>query len=1165
LRIGRLLPALLVALATRAGVRAVARLFIAGEDAADAQATLLALHARGRDATLDQLGELVVSEAEADGYADAVLALVRGVPLLPAEERRNRAGIRRAHVSIKLSALCAHFDPADPTGTTAAVLPRLRAILRAAHERGVFINIDAEHVQVRDLSVEVLDRTLQADPELDAHAEVGVVLQAYLRDAAAHLDRLLGLARRRGVRLPIRLVKGAYWDQETAEATAHDVPATQWLNKVETDVHFQQLARRMLAHGELVQLCVGSHNLRDHAFARAVRALRHPDAPEVEHQVLHMTYEPLAEAMSAAGWCVRAYVPVGSLLVGMAYLVRRIMENSSQVGVLTQARRGPPGMTSLQPPARALREAARRGQLRRDPQLDDDAPAFVNVAPIELYRPTHRAAFERAIRAARLVPAAEAHAPASEALADRDAVEAAVRRAARHAPDFAATDARARAAVLARAAERMRVLRLDLAVLIATEAGKSRPEALADVDEAIDFLRFYGQQGVRLATEGRLARGVIAVIAPWNFPLAIPTGMVAGALAAGNTVVLKSAEQTPMIARELVRILHGAGLPRDALHHLVGDGPTTGAALAEHPDLAGLVFTGSQSVGTWLYDNLAPTIAPAPPLAPDAAPLTRAVITEMGGKNAVIVTATAELDEAVSGVLYAAFAHAGQKCSAASRVLVHEDIAARFVARFERALGDLRVGDPLQPGVDVNPVISDADAERLEQAWQRMRDEALDCGGRALGERSDGSDDHASHDGHNAPSAPPPRTTAHRQVVPRAVLMPLAEGLRPGSSAQRELFGPLVHVMTWRTLDEVIDAFHATPYALTGGVYSQSQDEIATLSARLQCGNLYVNRPNTAARVSIEPFGGFRMSGTGPKAGSETYLRAFTTPNVEVPRTRPDTGVFEEPLIAAPTPDAPVPRRASGPRRAVDDRAAWDPTWLADLARQRGDAASGAAARSAAVARLLGEPGAPHPLSGTPGAEVARALHRALAPQLAAVLQRAEPTRAIPGQRNADRVDVPRGPVVILGQRHDAPAHAWRHLVAALLADNRVEVLACNEPAWRAWQPLLAAVDAAAFDRDRLVVRAVHVEALREALGGPDIATVVLDDTPDAWLDILPDALRTRDGQAHLRKLYSASDDPTATDDPVRWLRAHLLRRTIAEHTMRHGAPLELDLPTNAS
>ncbi len=1177
-----LLPAPWVAAATRWGVRRLAGIFIAGESIESAAPTLAALRRSGRGATVDQLGEAVLSEGEADAYRDEVLDNVRGVAHQFGAER-NSAGIPLAHVSVKVSALSARYDADDPEGTWACAGPRLLAILRLAHDLGVFVHVDAEHYAVRDLTWTLLERALRSDPALWTWRDVGIVVQAYLRDAPAHLAEVIRVGHERGVVMPLRLVKGAYWDAETTEADAHGYDAPQWLNKEETDLCFQQLVVEVLANGAAVQLCIGSHNLRDHCFARAVRRHAFPKAPEVEHQALHATYEALSTAMAAEGWAVRNYIPVGSLLVGMAYLVRRIMENSSQVGVLTMARGGVPLDVALSPPGQDMgaleRDARRRPNVRGDDprrgQLSALAgarvldaagwPFFRNLGPSRLHRPPHRAGLQAAIADDLLVgwsgaraerddtpaPVSGPGAPqrsgptlwsvspstgerlAGVATATEPDVAAAVARAEAAQPAWAArTD---RPALLLRAAERMAAARDHWAVLVAREAGKGRREALGDVDEAVDFLRFYAEEAARraLGPRPRGPRGVMAVVAPWNFPLAIPCGMTAAALAAGCSALLKSAEETPLVAEAFVTLLHTVGVPRAAAQHLPGDGPSVGAPLVRADAVAGVVFTGSKAVGTLLHGQLA-AAAHRPRRADDATtdavarPVGKVVVTEMGGKNAVIITANADLDEATGACVHAAFDHAGQKCSAASRLLVDRRVFEPFSERLARAAADLVVGPALAATTQVNPVISSVEAERLRAAQhaaaaeaERRDGQALLVGPRDVSAHGAGAQPTPASDvtlgaAEGSPASPGPTSCL---VAPAVFRLPADAHRDPSSYARRELFGPVVHVLPFDTLNEAVEQFNHTEYALTGGLFAQSEDDIDALRSRLNCGNLYVNRSNTGARVGVEPFGGFGMSGTGPKAGDRGYLDAFLAAEGEGP--------------PASTNALPVP---------ADATLAGLPVW---------PLATGPAPPDRALAATL--------------ASALAAAHRpchdtleALARELGTPADAPEPTLPIPGQSTVNHRTLARGHTLILAARANPGATGLAHLVAALSVGAPTLVVAPTA-AHEEWVPVIKAARAAGVAPDRLELVAAAAAGEAAAWASlPALATLVVDGPRGPWSALLSEALQRRESPTQLAKVWCAHDGPALTD-PQALVAAHQVVRTVAVNTMRHGAPLTLD------
>lgn len=875
LQVASFLPAGLLASVVRFLVRMMAKRFIAGESINTSHETLRSLRATKRQATLDQLGELVVSAKEADEYFEKVLQLIHGLKQHIPKGEKNSAGILNAHVSIKVSALSHDFRPQAFESTYAKVAPRLKRILQEAQREEVFINVDAEHYHYRDLVLEIFGKVLLETSELKDYAQTGIVVQAYLRDGAKHLQDVADLAKKRNIRMPIRLVKGAYWDAETIEGEAHQFTPPQFLNKEESDLHFRQLAYLALKHHQYIQLAVGSHNLQDHAFVESLRELRFPQAPVIEHQCLHMTYEALSHGLAKMGWPTRNYMPIGNLLVGMAYLVRRIMENSSQVGVLS-IMRSHQKASGLVSPVEVHLSKKKAGNLQFDSFITQLKSDFAPARPLKLYVPYERHALEKAMKSFgdKISFQQEAFKNSSDrqvicssrpelilgTIKENTNVEAI--KAVELAEEGLKTSwwskqslALYRVSVIMKAADLMLLRRNDLAALMIYEAGKTMPEALADVDEAIDFLNFYARQEINIQLSGQKItnRGVMSVIAPWNFPLAIPCGMSVAPLIAGNAVILKPAEQTPLIGIELYKLLIEAGVPKEVFYLILGDGEVVGAPLVTHPRTAGVVFTGSKGVGQWIYKHGAQEIIQH---YHHQIPMQKKIITEMGGKNAIIVTNNCELDETISGILYAAFGHSGQKCSAASRVIVHKEVKDALVARLTQAIRDLKVGEALDPSTSVNPLITKEDQDRVKKAVEEAKDEAIRVKGKILIDRSF-------------------EKLPGFCVGPALFELPMHQARKKESWAQKEIFGPVIHLVEYESMIEAVELFNGTEYALTGGIYSQSQDDIDFLIRFVRAGNLYVNRPNTGARVGIEPFGGFKLSGTGPKAGGVDYLKEF--------------------------------------------------------------------------------------------------------------------------------------------------------------------------------------------------------------------------------------------------------------------------------------------------
>ena len=635
----------------REGVFAMAERFIGGASPADALPRLRGLVEDGTAYTVDLLGEATLSDAEADGYRDRYLELLDALAEGHAWEAPLE--IRKPNVSLKLSALTPHFEPAAPSATYDSLRGRLLPVLDRARAAGAFVNIDMEQFRYRDLTHEALER-IAHEETLKEWPDLGIVVQAYLREAPDDLDRIERVARDRGAPITVRLVKGAYWDEEVilARQASHRVPVFE--EKVATDASYERCSERLVAAWPHLRPAFASHNPRSLASAMVVADEAGLPREAVEFQMLYGMAEGLRRAVAGQGYRTRVYVPAGEIIPGMAYLVRRLLENTSNESWLVNKHEHGSPEEALRPPRPAPEPLPPR---RR---------GFRNHPPLEFHRPAVRDALDAAIASARrsfggdhpLLIAGEAVEPEEwidvrppsapsvlmgrAALADAGHVGRAVAAASAAFPRWRDTSPRRRAGALRRAATLMDERRCDLAATMIFESGKPWREADGDVVEAIDFLRYYAAEAERFGRGLNLTtvpgesnrytyegRGVVGVIAPWNFPLAILTGMTAAALAAGNAVVMKPAHQSPIIAAALARILHEAGVPVEALHCLPGRGPEAGRAVVEHPDVEMVAFTGGNAAGR--------VVARA---AAEVRPGQRGfkkLLAELGGKNAVIV------------------------------------------------------------------------------------------------------------------------------------------------------------------------------------------------------------------------------------------------------------------------------------------------------------------------------------------------------------------------------------------------------------------------------------------------------------------------------------------------------------------------------------------------
>ena len=1121
--ISRHLPAGILAKMIRKAVSLLATRFIAGESIEKATGSLSALIKSGRDATLDQLGELVVSNKEADHYLNSVLEVIRGFNKHVKKGSRNGAGINRGHVSVKASALCNDLKPQAFDYCYKNISPRLQKILLEGKKHEVFINIDAEHYHYRDVIFRVYEKTLLETPELADYKDTGIVVQAYLRDGSKHFEEVMELAKRRGLPMPIRLVKGAYWDAETIEAEAFNFEAPEFLNKEETDIHFRQLVFKSLEAAPHIQLALASHNIQDHCFAEVLREKKFPEAPVIEHQCLHMTYEALSVALAKMGWPTRNYIPIGNLLVGMAYLVRRIMENSSQVGVLTIMRSHKKAIT-IKNPLELLQDKKKNRELIFDSSLKHISRDFKNIWPIRTYLKEELDAFDRVIRQemGKLAPAKEdsgqelvSLCPSDPKLmvgaVQKDTPESVDKKIGKLFDGYMKGEWRdnvktARFAKLLKLADLLLLHRPRLSALIMIEAGKTIEEAVADVDEAVDFINFYVREeiGIIKNSPNYQAKGVMGVVAPWNFPLAIPCGMTTACLVSGNSVILKPAEQTPIIVSEFEKLAREAGIGDDILAVAYGEGDV-GKAIVDHEIVNGVVFTGSKPVGTQIFHKLQERLTSAQyPFIP----MNKTVITEMGGKNAVIVTNNCELDETVSGLLYGAFAHSGQKCSAASRILVDRQIKDAFLERFVQAVKDIPAGSALDYATSVNPLVSQEDQERVRAAVKTAREEVEKTGGRVLVDRS-------------------LEELPGFAVGPAVFETDKNSALDRETFACKEIFGPVVHVIPYDSLEEAVDIFNGTEYALTGGIYCQSQDDIDYLAPKLLAGNIYINRPNTGARVAIEPFGGFKMSGTGPKAGSASYLYPFhrlekaqlkEVHKIDVSHTLPFSMA-----------------RVSG--IAWENRESKIIEYLNTVVNRYEIYFSSIDER---------------------GKDSLGALIEYIEQGKAKLETREFPNRYIPGQISFDKRDLQLGAgLVVLGE-DKIKLERFVTIVFNLLIGNGVNIVCANEEGYKAWSQIVNLAHINGVSPFNLCCSKMGKVKILETLKSEDYDFLYLDGAIEGREEFRKAAL-SNPSKDSLKRVF-ISGEWEDLEDFDQYIYRFTLARSFAINTMRHGAPLELTL-----
>ncbi len=868
----------LLAFMAQQGARILARRFIAGADAAEAVVALKRLRRQNLAFTLDLLGEAVISEQEALAYQQKYLTLLRDLASLhlpnnPQTDDAPFDSVPKVNVSIKLSSLYSRFDPMAADATCEIVKDRLRPILSLAREQGAFINFDMEQHDFCALTQRVFQEILCEDAYRD-WPDVGVVAQAYLTRTEEDLRHLADWARRRGTPVTVRLVKGAYWDYETIVAAQRGHPVPVFQRKAETDVSFERCTTLLLENWRVLRAAIATHNVRSAAHAQAA-AERQGLAPRtVEYQVLFGMGEPIGRALASLGERVRVYVPLGELLPGMAYLVRRLLENSSNDSFVKHLRsKDVDAATLLADPATAI-PAWDPAQTAPQPFQNEPETDFAVPQSQQQMRDALAAVRERLGGTVPIVidgqreeghlrerydPSDTSRVASRTHFATVEQAQRAIASAHRTFPQWRDTPVSERAEMLRRVAAEFGRRRFEIAAWQVYEVGKTWREADGDIAEAIDFCRFYAMEMERLAVTRRRdvpgewneyfyeGRGPAAIIAPWNFPLAILTGMASAALASGNSVVMKPSEQSSRVGYFLMEALEAAGVPAGVANFLPGEGETVGPVLVNDPRTAIIAFTGSKAVGLSVLRDAAE-------VRPGQCEIKR-VVAEMGGKNAIIVDEDADLDEAVLGVLVSATGYAGQKCSACSRVLVIGSAYEPFCTRLAEAVKSIQIGPAEDPATTLGPAVDRSAQERIYRSIEIGQDE-----GRLL------------------VSAPPPDGLKDRgYYVPAAVFVDCPPD---GHLCQEEIFGPVLVVLRVKNLDEALSLADNTLYALTGGLYTRLPDTIRRVRDEFKVGNLYINRKITGALVDRQPFGGTRLSGVGSKAGGPDYLLQFLAPRV---------------------------------------------------------------------------------------------------------------------------------------------------------------------------------------------------------------------------------------------------------------------------------------------
>ncbi len=883
LGLGSLVPSIMAG-AIKKNVTAMAKMFITGENAQEALEVLKKARKNNLAFTVDILGEATLSEKEALEYQRRYIELIEWLAKdalnwkeIPQLDLDADGPIPKINVSVKMTALFSQINDKDWDQTKKMVKDRLRPVFKKGMDSNVFINLDMEHYGVKHLTVDVF-KELLLEPEFRAYPFFGCVVQAYLRDSFIDTQDLIKYSKERGTPFTIRLVKGAYWDSETIEAKQKgwDIPV--YLNKAESDANYEKCINLIFDNYKSIRVAVASHNVR--TIAAALVKAKSLGIPKnaYEIQMLYGMAEPIKKSLSDMGYRVREYAPVGDLIPGMAYLVRRLLENTSNESWLRgKFADGKTTAELMKDPLVGMKQTSaqivsKENLFFNQPLLDFAVSSvrektltalknFKSQMPYQVNPIINNQVQTCENIFNRVNPSNIQEVVAQVHMADLSLAEKAMVAAKTAFKSWKKVSSNDRAAILEKAADIMVRDRYKLMAVQILEVGKPWAEADGDITEAIDFLRYYARHQRELAKSlivghapGEVSqyiykpRGVAVVIAPWNFPLAILTGQVAASLVTGNTVVMKPAEQSSLVALGLYQIFKEAGLPPDALQFLPGLGEVVGDYLVKHKDTTTIAFTGSKQVGLLIQKNAAV-------IQPGQVHVKRCII-EMGGKNAVIIDSDADLDEAVEAVLYSAVGFSGQKCSAASRIIILKDVYDKFSQRLVEAAKSIQISTAENPMGYFGPVVDEEAYLRLNNEIEKNQTKskllfqgAVPSGG---------------------------------YFVPVAIF---SDVKYTDDLAQNEFFGPIISLIKADDLDAALLYANSTEYALTAGAFSRSPANIERIKQELEAGNIYINRGITGAMVDRHPFGGYKMSGIGSKTGGPDYLKQFTEPIVVTENT----------------------------------------------------------------------------------------------------------------------------------------------------------------------------------------------------------------------------------------------------------------------------------------
>ncbi len=1129
------LPDRLIAWGLKQGIQQMASRFLAGETIEQALNTAAQLQTQGVHTSLDVVRERVVSQPEADDYTEKVLNLMNQWADHYQGESRTPGGVPVRHVSVKLSALTPRFEALAEQQVRVEAGARLLKIFQAAkyyaaQGKPILVNIDLEEFQVRDLSYRLLWDVFN-HPNLAGWEEAGLVIQAYLKDSEVELMRTVDAARLTGKRPQIRVVKGAYHKYEQIEAVRQgwDVPV--FLRQADTNRNFRRLVELTLLNQDVLRPATGSHNIRDVGYSQEVREALGVSRDLLEAQVLLGVGDPIAAAVKVLGIPARYYGPFGTTGEAIGYLVRRLAEVGPQSAIgqthvagefddyqrnhADPHQRGehPLGSGQRQQPRFELTPEADFSDLAVHQQMEQaltklldqpltQRPVVAALIGDELTRIHDAQRLQPILNPANLSEPVGQVVFANQADIDRALVAAQQGYA-----EWSGFSSDKRARALEHAATLVMERQYEIAAAIVAEAGKPWDSALAEIREAVDFLRSYALDSRREALN-YTARGVGVAISPFNFPFAITMGQLAAGLALGNAMISKPAEDTPLSAKLAVEILRDAGVPKAAIQLLPGLGATVGHALVAARQIDFVSFTGSLTTAQLIQR----TAAAFPPQRGGV----KIVVAETGGKNPMIVDDTADLDVAVAAVLQGAFQFNGQRCSATSRVIVVASQYERFIQRLIEGAQAMVLGNPRNPYVQLGPQISQASLEKA----QSYVEQGLAASHADLVYK--GKVSHLTDHGFYMA----PHIFTH--VMPESPL------------AQEEIFGPVLSVIRAAGFDEALAIANDSPYALTAGLISRDPEHISQFFNRMEAGNKYVNRSQTGARPWETPFGGFKNSGTGPKAGGRHIVARFGKPKVQSRRSSDES-------LRAYSEEKTVTHREHIEDRLKSTRKIQQ-QWSTSSLDTRLDLLHSLRAEIAQLTTEINQ--AETSTSRLTVAEL-NTIDTWLATQAHQLPQYLVPTETIglPGERNEIGHDQPLGVGFVWGER-ESFSDMFCAAAAAVAMGNAV-LLPDSCPASITIQSLFERAGA-----PTLLVATFSMQSRAMILQAPQLDFVVAHGPTAAVVQLMTLAVSAETSAQRTNFLRFIGVDDQTTESRYLSYFAHETVRT--ERTLRHGADLDL-------